>query len=449
MRITNSMVSNSMLGNINRNTNQVNRLLNQVASGSLITRPSDNPLMASRALRFSNTQSQIKQHQRNVNQANSWTEITEQGFSDLNQVLQQISDILVRADSTQTIEDKRKMATELNSLLDRITTIMNKTHAGRHVFSGLRTDQPPFFNRDQPDLSFTDITQSFSRSDLESTYVLDRSQSPSQVVSVNRIRLAHNGNAGSVRVNGVVAQPIPRNDNGTVNYSAMTDGGIYHNEETGELFFGDDAKANTTFPMEVKYNQTGFKKGDLNPVVFFTVTDSQGRVHNMDNQNMNFELAANTRIPVNSLAKDIVTPQMFGELKGFINDILNMQPTTREELSDRGLSDDEIREYMQRERGKMETVTNDRFNTLVGRMKVHSDNVASQHTNLGTRMGTIEMISDRLEEDALTYEELATNNHGVDLAEIMIKLSMAEVALTASMQVAMNSIMQTNLLNFL
>lgn len=447
MRITNVMMSNSMLGNINRNMNQVNRLFEQISTGSLINRPSDNPLMASRALRFSNTQSQIAQHQRNVNQANSWTEITEQAFSDLDTITRRISDLLLQADGAESFEDKQKIATEVNSLIDELTSIMNKTFGGRHIFSGLRTDQPPFFNRDQPDLAFTDITQNFNRGDIENTYVLDRSQSPAEVISINRIRLAHNGNEGSVRINGVEAQPVPRNPDGSVNYSVMSDDGIYHNAETGEVFFGDNAEVN--FPMEVMYDQTGFKRGDLNPVVFFTATDSEGRTFTMDNQTMEFEFGVNTRIPINSLGKDVVTAQMFAELKGFVNDILNMELTSEQELRDRGLSDDEIRRYMQEERDMLETVTNDRFNNLIGRMDLHNTNISVQHTDLGTRMGRIEIINDRLEDDAITFEELATNNHGADIAELMIKLTTAQVALTASMQVGMNNMLQTTLLNFL
>lgn len=447
MRITNVMMSNNMLSNISRNMNSVNNLYNQIATGSLINRPSDNPLMASRALRFGNTQAQIAQHQRNVDQANSWTEVTEQALNDLTEITKKIEELLLRADGTESLGDKQKIATEINSLMDEKVSVMNKTFAGRYIFSGLRTDQPPFINTNQPNLSFTDITQNFNRTDMESTLALDKSQDPAAVVSVNKIRLAHKGNEGSVRINGVEASPVPRNEDGTINYSAMSDDGIYHDEKTGEVFFGEDA--DLEFPMTVLYNQTGFERGDLNPVVFFTATDSQGRVFTMDNQSMEYEFGVNTRIPVNVLGKDVVTGKMFAQLKGFTNDILNIELTSQQELRDRGLSDEEIKEYLQKERDMIETVTNDKFKNMIDSLNSHANNISIQQTDLGTRMSRLELIGERLEEDATTFEELATNNHGADIAELMIKLTTANVALTASMQVGMNNLSQMTLLNFL
>jgi len=479
MRITNLMMSNSMLSNINRNTRTMHNIENKLSRGSMIGRPSDNPLMASRALRFSNTQAQISQHQRNVDQATSWTESTEQAFNDFNDIANRISELLLAVDGMEDLSDKKKIATELNSLVDELHSIMNKSFAGRFIFSGLRTDEPPFFNRDQPNLSFRDITQQFNREDKETTFAMDRTTTPPSMVEITRIRLAHNGDVesnpdfgpapldpnaapyiSSVRINGDTIPTVIRDADGNLDFGAMqaNGGGLFHDYETGEILGFGGAFENEGFPLEVMYDQTGFARGDLNPKVFFTVTDADGNEFTMDNQMMEFEFGVNTRMPVNSLGKDVITAQMFADLRGFANDILNKNLMTEDEIRTELLAatppltgqalEDAIEARMSEERAVMESITNDRFNNLIGRVERYANSISVQHTDIGTRMGRLEMISGRLDDDSVVFEELAVNNHGVDAAEMVMRMSNAEVALMASMQIGLNN-MQMSLLNFL
>ena len=51
MRITNKMMTNNMLHNINTNKNNMSNLENKYASGMEIQKPSDDPIVAVRALK--------------------------------------------------------------------------------------------------------------------------------------------------------------------------------------------------------------------------------------------------------------------------------------------------------------------------------------------------------------------------------------------------------------
>ena len=489
MRITNVMVRNTMLGNINRNQHSLNRLMNQMATQRLISNPSENPLIATRALRFENTRNQITQHQRNVTQAQAWTEVTEQAVSDLVNVMHRIEELLNRADGIETLEDQQIFATEIEALLEEKMTIMNKQFAGRYIFSGLRTDEPPFFTRDMPNLTFTDITTSFGREDMETTIVLDRSNgavAPNTSAEpftrrIHTMKLPHGADPGSVRINGQVVGTIPMmpapNEN-EIDYSAMTPGAVYHNPATGELIaLADDAPAQPATEaanpflveldgplggvgrLEVQYDQTGFVRGDMNPKVFFTVTDEDGVIFNQDNQRMEFEFGIATRINVNLLARDLVTSNMFADIRNFANGINNLEPTSsaraREILGQQlgvlpdDVPDEDVRRFLNDERAMIDSVIGDRFNNMIGRMTGYQDSVSSQQTELGTRMVRIDMIADRLTSDNLTFEELQTNNIGTDMAEATSRFMTAEVALTAALQIGMHNIMNMSLLNFM
>ena len=175
MRITNVMITNTMLGNINRNQRRANTFLNQLATGMRINTPSENPLMATRHIRLENNLNQISQHRRNVDHAISWTEITEHAVRDLVDVTRRLEDLLTRADSLETLPDRKVLAQEINSLLEEKRNVMNRNVGGRYVFSGLRTNNPPFLVADQPNKAVFDIEKNFLRDDIEQTWVLDRS----------------------------------------------------------------------------------------------------------------------------------------------------------------------------------------------------------------------------------------------------------------------------------
>lgn len=303
MRITNVMIANTMLGNITRNQLMVNRLMNQLATQQVIGTPSENPLIATRHLRFTNTINQLQQHQRNVDQATAWTEATEEAVRALNNVLNRIELLARQLDGAETLEDKQATMKEIEARLDEKRDIMNKTFAGRYLFSGLRTDQPPFFVRDMPDTQFVDITTHFSRENLETTLTLDRWgdyawPNEPRAITIHRVNLPHRGDVldptfldypldniisggtSTVLVNGVAAEVVPRNDDGTRDYLAMIaqPDVIFHDPHTGELismdrYSFDFGAANR---LEVVYNQTGFSRGDMNPKVFFQVTVGHG-----------------------------------------------------------------------------------------------------------------------------------------------------------------------------
>ena len=62
MRVTNNMIMSNTKININGNKTNVNTLNNQMTSQKKISRPSDDPVIAIRALRLRSSLSQINQY---------------------------------------------------------------------------------------------------------------------------------------------------------------------------------------------------------------------------------------------------------------------------------------------------------------------------------------------------------------------------------------------------
>jgi len=69
MRITNTIMSNNMLSSINKNMNTLNKKYLQMGTGKKIQMASEDPIIASRALRYRSIVSSTKQYITNCNQA--------------------------------------------------------------------------------------------------------------------------------------------------------------------------------------------------------------------------------------------------------------------------------------------------------------------------------------------------------------------------------------------
>lgn len=143
MRITNNMLINNMVYNLNQNLKYLEKLQYQKATGKKFRVPSDDPIGASKSLKFNTDVSKLKQYERNAKDAYSWMTDTEAALGEIGSVLHRAKELTVdAANGTKDPEDLLKIKEEINELKDHLIQIGNTTYAGRHIFSGYKTDKP-------------------------------------------------------------------------------------------------------------------------------------------------------------------------------------------------------------------------------------------------------------------------------------------------------------------
>ncbi|HPO77233.1 MAG TPA: flagellar hook-associated protein FlgL [Thermoclostridium caenicola] len=143
MRITNNMLINNIMTHLSSNLNRTMKYQNQLATGKKISMPSDDPIVASRALKLRTDVAEIQQYSRNMDDALSWMAITEATMNQINDVLQRFREITVQAaNGTNTPDDLQKIGAEAGELVTQIIQLANTTYAGRYIFSGFKTDKP-------------------------------------------------------------------------------------------------------------------------------------------------------------------------------------------------------------------------------------------------------------------------------------------------------------------
>jgi flagellar hook-associated protein 3 FlgL len=144
-RITTSMVQRSVLADLNRVNDRLTRTHEKIASGKEITRPSDDPFNASRALARRESLEATQQHQRNVDDARGWQEITEQALGTITDSMGRVKELLVQAGSESLDQNGRDgILAEINQIIESVKQEGNANVGGRYVFSGTKTDTPPY-----------------------------------------------------------------------------------------------------------------------------------------------------------------------------------------------------------------------------------------------------------------------------------------------------------------
>lgn len=144
MRVTNSMMSNNLLNNVNKSMTQLDKYYTQMATGKKIQTPSDNPLVSSRALRYRTIISDNTQYSENVEQAESWMEITSASLANITSALDRMRELCTQgASDTYTQDEREKILTEYNSLVEQVEDELNSTYMGRYIFSGYKTNDAP------------------------------------------------------------------------------------------------------------------------------------------------------------------------------------------------------------------------------------------------------------------------------------------------------------------
>ncbi len=142
MRITNNMLVNNMMYNMGNNLERLDRIQQMLSTGKKIATPSDDPIVASRALKMRTDVAEIQQYKKNVDDAGSWLEISESTLSNMGDLLQRVRELAVQAaNGSMTQDDTKKVATEVEQIKKQLIQLSNTTYGGRYIFSGFKTDQ--------------------------------------------------------------------------------------------------------------------------------------------------------------------------------------------------------------------------------------------------------------------------------------------------------------------
>lgn len=144
-RITNLMVSSSVLSDLNEVANRLAKTQQKMSSGKEITRPSDNPYGTSRSLSLRSDLDGTQQYQRNIGEAVAWQNITDAALSKINDAVQRARELTIQAATDSAGQAARSAAAqEIDQLIETVKGEANASYGGSYVFSGTATSTKPY-----------------------------------------------------------------------------------------------------------------------------------------------------------------------------------------------------------------------------------------------------------------------------------------------------------------
>lgn len=357
MRITNSMMTANTKANINTNKVNADKLNTMTASGQKITRPSDDPVVAIRAMRLNTSLTELEQYYgKNIPDADAWFTDTETALTQTDDVLSSIREKLNQASSQENVTSNVKdILEELKQLKDQVYAIGNADSAGRTVFTGYRTGEMLTF-MEQDTINY-EITETFTKDDLETfkyvkgtasindsgkaiigTTVYDGTtniynEEKVEEVTAYRIRLSYDNldEFTSMFIDGTSFAVNEKTISG-LNQDAIDDiytpkSGANFIKETGELILSKDAYDTLIQAggISIKYEKSDWQKGDLRPEHYFMCktpkVDTDPRTYSATYPN-GIEYNYNRLDPAGNPTTEDVTG---GTIQGFIEQDLSYE----------------------------------------------------------------------------------------------------------------------------
>ncbi|MEH7309671.1 flagellar hook-associated protein FlgL [Priestia megaterium] len=144
MRVTQGMLAANSLKQISNSYNKLETLQNQLSTGKKITRPSDDPVVATKGTAYRSNLSEVNQYKRNLTEAQSWFDSSESGLEQVNSILQRTKELVVQGlNGTNESDDRQAIAREIEQLKLDYMQVGNTQVAGNYIFNGVNVGAAP------------------------------------------------------------------------------------------------------------------------------------------------------------------------------------------------------------------------------------------------------------------------------------------------------------------
>lgn len=587
MRVTNQMMINSSIANIQANKNQINNMDTQLSTQKKINKPSDDPIIAIRALRLRSSLDQVTQYvDKNIPDASSWLSVTQDALAQGYDIVYQLYSYCNQgATDSYSSSERNTIIETLDKLRDSYYVQGDVDYAGRYVFTGYATDKPLTYQSDAAaaDVDYT-ITQKFGREGISEKKVYTNAYSNEDIINLNvkkdadgkivtpnvetvhRIQLAYSeidadgtfkitdasGNAASIVKNedGSVSIINAKNEEITITkekdeddndiyvarnaegnevegYSVKTDADgnitgitgtmfdaskkieddeegtddiegaddnadddvddtteaksitiafttdsnyipdddeIAINSQLGEVLLGqniyEETYKNNSFA--VQYEKSNFKKGDVNPTMYFDCVDNvTGVEYAKKSEDIEYNVNFTQKLKVNTQADEsfdiylgrnvddiMAAVQNTIDVENQIKKVESMKNEERYSSEENQKALDDILEGLNKQNDLAKSQMTKAFEKGIGQMQGYQEEISNAKADVGNRIQRLDLTKTRLTEQKTNFTSLKSQNEDIDLEEVVVNYTAAQLVYNAALSAASKVVQQT-LLDFI
>ncbi len=389
------------------------------------------------------------------------------------------------ATDTLTPENRASILKNLQSLREQVYNEGNADCAGRHVFTGYKTNKQLTFGKDEAETAY-EITEKISFEDIEEKrYYSNNVVVPNNPAEV-QVGVAIDDdpdnlkyydedsgrweNLGDMQIGAAfvnVITDLSYDDWEADNFEVRPNQAIYF-KETGELILGTNVAnelSSKKAELSITYEKKGFSEGELRPEHYFDckdITDPDNEIeYTKENQEIKFTVSFNQSLTVNTQASDVMDASIGRDIDELTTAVqaaiaAHDKVTKLEEMKKEAqYSDPASQEALDQwlEAAQKEAVYADDnmqkiYSRGVGKFQKYKDTVTLARTDLGSRESRLLLTEDRMANQQSNFEQLKSRNEDMELSDIIIQYTAAYNAYQASLQASAKANGQT-LLNYL
>lgn len=228
------------------------------------------------------------------------------------------------------------------------------------------------------------------------------------------------------------------------------DNEIKYVSDTGELVFGKNmlATVSTTSDLNIITSQTDNEVGEL--------------ISNKTNDKMEYEFGTDNKMDININGSDVFTWELIADLDDLVVALGSVTERTADEIKEQlkkdmgedynKLTEDElskiVADIQEGEEKTCREVLASRFSSAITKIQNHNEHATLTRSELGSRMKRLDLISERLENDKVTYTDLMTSNEGVDYEETVMQYMSQQAIYNSALSVG-SQIIQKSLVDFI
>lgn len=511
MRVTNSMINKTSMTNMNNNKVKVDALNTQMTTQKKINRPSEDPVVAIRALQFRSTLNELNQfYKKNIPDAESWLELTETALNNMKEIVSEVyKQCVYGANDSLKAEDRDAILQNLQALRTQIYKEGNADSAGRTIFTGYKTSSQLTFEADEANTTYN-ITEKVSYSQIEEKkYFSNQVTVPTDEADVMvgvpvdelpqehthfRMRLSYDGITGTdgnlddIKLNMTDAagnqvpltytapdgstQPVNVTTKSYENWAedgfTVAEDEVLFIPETGELIFGKEVSEGLKgdkAEFSVSYSKTGFKEGEIRPEHYFdctNVTDPRNVIEYVkENQEISYTVAFNQTIVVNTQASDVFNAaigrdvdELTDAVKAAIaanEKVAKIEEMQKQEQYASPEAQEALSQWLEaakKEADYMDDNMQKLYGKAIGDFQGYLKDINLAVTDVGSKGDRLSLTKTRVSNQHMVFEKLKSNNEDRELSDIIIDYTASYTAYQASLLASSKANQQT-LLNYL
>jgi flagellar hook-associated protein 3 FlgL len=137
-RVTQHMITNRSMANLQGSLARLSKTQEQLSTGRVINRPSDDPVGTTTAMRLRSSMAQAAQHQRNAEDGAGWLQMVDTTLTGSTEILRRAKELALQGiNGANGPSAMAALGQEVSGLREALLSSANTTYLGRPIFGGV------------------------------------------------------------------------------------------------------------------------------------------------------------------------------------------------------------------------------------------------------------------------------------------------------------------------